>query len=139
MPYQMQNKTEKFSDFTLTPEELDVRDALKVYEWNEDCSTPDDFVPTRVLYGVYAAYIEQWGKHALTPTQFGCALRRAFGLDPGRKARRRIGGGPAINGYTFVKLKEKNARSDPAPVVQTACPRCGGVGTHYLDCTGIGD
>jgi hypothetical protein len=140
VPYQTRNKASSLDDFKYAPEELDIREALKAYDWDLRYNSVDDFVPTRVLYQAYSAFTENWKKPTLNPTQFGCALRRAFGLDPDRKSRRRVGGGPPINGYTFVKLKEKNVpRPDPPALVQTACPLCGGAGVHYLGCTGPGD
>jgi hypothetical protein len=74
----------KKEDDYLTPEEEDVQRALKDY--TDDFDLVDevhDFVPTRILYETYLAFIHQSRRfpddpETLTLRQFGAALLRVF-------------------------------------------------------------
>lgn len=93
-----------------TPEEEQVLQALKDYCFDPEKTAVTDFVPTRVLYGVYLKFVDQYDFTAasadfpdkLDEKQFGAALRRVFHLEDDRQTRRRIGGRLTM-GYFYVK------------------------------------
>lgn len=88
----------------LTAEELQVSAALSGrYCFDPDRTEATDFIPTRVLFGMYLRHMSAGGTPAvLNPTQFGVALRRVFGIDASPKCRRWYHGRKEM-GYCHVR------------------------------------
>jgi hypothetical protein len=81
MPYNLRRKSKHPS--RLTPEEDDVQTALAFYTDEEGKADLRDFVPTRILWETYEAWINQFVRTpedpaTLTRRQFGAALARVF-------------------------------------------------------------
>lgn len=129
MAYPIRNKLKP--SHRLLPEEWAVMDALARYDW--DTGKPEDFVPMSVIYGDYLRCVPN---RPLTPTQFGVALRRVFGLRPDQSSRRRVEK-KLCTGIAFAKRGDRSVVK-PEPAAPLACSKCGGIGEHFLDCTGSG-
>ena len=130
MGYQSRLKFQ--SSNQLTTEELCVMHALDGYNFEVSENTTDDFVPMDVLREEYRRYPTH---PPLSPIEFGIALRRVFGLGPDQFARRRVGG-KLCRGVVFAKKRVERAIPEPTAPASLACSKCGGIGEHYLDCTG---
>ena len=105
MPYLIRQAVR--SDY-MSPEEEHVFDALKQWSFEPSKATVLDFVPTRVLFELYRAYVSQFDYTAsgevsvLNATQFGVALRRVFDISPDRRTKCVYAGRREV-GYRFVK------------------------------------
>lgn len=138
MAYHVRNKLKPQG--RLTPEEAVVMEALSGYNWDMAENPPESFVPMSVIYDDYLRYArdEQVDPPPLTPTQFGIALRRVFGLSPDQKSRRRLDE-RLCTGICYARRGERVIKPKPAAPYGIACGKCGGTNRqHYLDCTGSG-
>jgi hypothetical protein len=121
MSYQMQ-KRRKDSNF-LTPEELDVQEALKVYKTVDHGADYFDWVSSDQLYETYRAYFNSRlhqpdDPELLKIREFGAALRRVFPEfedDDERRVKvtingKRRWGFTGINGPGSVRINPQRGR-----------------------------
>jgi len=130
-------KRQKEQDF-LTPEEVDVQQALKAYTVAEDLSFSADWVSTTQLYETYRRWFEKrpWfpdDPELLTVREFGAALRRVFPVfeeDDERRLQvtingKRIWGFTGVSGpgsTTFNPQRGRPKDSDKAAAASTKVP-----------------
>ena len=139
MPYNLRRPT---NSAYMLPEESQVFDALRAFDFEPERTSVCDFCPTHVLSQAYLEYMDRGGfAEILTPTLFGVALRRVFDIDPERKTRRTYQG-KNVPGYMHVRgpgaIVSHDRRGNPRLYARPKAPAAEAATEILLQPAGLG-